>query len=78
MAEMKLLLVIHEAPSSHRHGFEALELLAKDLGVRMVIQDHHHEDYRSTIYYGMIEVIGVGLLSIFSSEGVWIIQSRGY
>lgn len=37
------MLVSHEAPSSHPHGFQAIDDLAVSLGVRMAYHGHHHE-----------------------------------
>lgn len=50
-AEVKLLgtqqaevLVMHEAPSCHRHGFTVLDELARQMGVQRVFHGHHHDD----------------------------------
>ncbi|GAB3784853.1 metallophosphoesterase family protein [Dyella agri] len=42
------VLVAHEAPSCHPHGFQAIDDLAVSLGVQMVYHGHHHRqaDYR--------------------------------
>ncbi|MCX9157776.1 metallophosphoesterase [Niveibacterium sp. 24ML] len=61
------LLVTHEAPSTHPHGFAALDALAIRLGVRHVFHGHHHADYRARI--GDIEVVGVGLRGIVTDKG---------
>jgi hypothetical protein len=37
------VLVTHEAPSCHPHGFHAIDDLAVGLGVRMAYHGHHHE-----------------------------------
>lgn len=37
------VLVTHEAPSVHRHGWRALDDLARKLGARLLIHGHHHE-----------------------------------
>jgi len=37
------VLVTHEAPSCHVHGFEALDELAKCLGVKQLFHGHHHK-----------------------------------
>ncbi len=43
------ILVSHEAPSAHRHGFSAIDSLAIQMGCVLVVHGHHHEDidYRS-------------------------------
>jgi len=43
------VLVSHEAPESHRHGFRAVGDLARALGVHTVFHGHHHEDYDGEI-----------------------------
>jgi hypothetical protein len=37
------ILVTHEAPSCHPHGFVAIDELAAGLGVQMAYHGHHHE-----------------------------------
>lgn len=62
-AELKKLkadiLVTHEAPKSHRHGFIAIDELAESMGVRKVFHGHLHEHYSATIRKN-IKVFGVG------------------
>lgn len=58
------ILVTHEAPTSHRHGFEALDQLADAMQVKLVVHGHHHERYESSICDGRIKVMGVGLRGI--------------
>jgi predicted phosphodiesterase len=38
------ILITHEAPSLHRHGFEAIDRLADGLQVSALVHGHHHED----------------------------------
>lgn len=38
------ILVTHEAPSCHPHGFDAIDRLAWDLGVVRSFHGHHHDD----------------------------------
>jgi predicted phosphodiesterase len=38
------ILVTHEAPGEHQHGFIAIDELATALGVRLLVHGHHHED----------------------------------
>jgi hypothetical protein len=38
------LLITHEAPSCHPHGFEAIDDLARALGVVRAFHGHHHDD----------------------------------
>ena len=39
------ILVSHEAPTSDRHGFAAIDELARDMGARLVVHGHHHRSY---------------------------------
>lgn len=58
------VLVTHEAPSCHIHGFEAIDLLAQIMGVEWVLHGHHHESYHIPWEGGNFGSIGVGLRSI--------------
>ncbi len=64
------ILVVHEAPSCHPHGFEAIDLLAQNMGVKSLFHGHHHDrlDY-SACKLGF-EAYGVGLRGITSDSGV--------
>jgi len=57
------ILVLHEAPTSDRHGFKALDDLAVELGVRLIVHGHHHRCYCETLENG-IAVVGLGLAQI--------------
>ncbi len=37
------VLVTHEAPSCHRHGFAAIDRLAEVAAARLIVHGHHHE-----------------------------------
>ncbi len=52
------ILVTHEAPRSHKHGFIAIDQLAEAMGVSQVFHGHLHEHYLATIRKG-IKVVGV-------------------
>ncbi len=54
------ILVSHEAPSSHPHGFAVIDALAQACGARLVVHGHHHLSYAATLPNG-IEVRGLGL-----------------
>lgn len=43
------ILVTHEAPAVHPHGWQAIDELAEALGVQLVVHGHHHQniDYRA-------------------------------
>ena len=54
------VLVTHEAPSCHRHGFTAIDDLAAAGGARLIVHGHHHDSYTATLPNG-IAVRGLGL-----------------
>lgn len=60
------MLVCHEAPSSHKHGFPVIDELAKSMGVELIVHGHHHYDYEATLDNG-IKVVGVGLADQFTA-----------
>ena len=39
------ILVTHEAPGCHPNGFVAIDELAQQMGVRLVVHGHHHVSY---------------------------------
>ena len=54
------ILVTHEAPSCHKHGFAVIDDLAAAGGARLIVHGHHHDSYSATLPNG-IEVRGLGL-----------------
>lgn len=70
-AERADILVSHEAPSAHPHGFTAIDELASRLGVARVFHGHHHDrlDYRGSRQRLGFEVHGVGLRGVTDSDG---------
>jgi Icc-related predicted phosphoesterase len=38
------ILVTHEAPAAHPHGWRAIDELAETLGVQLVVHGHHHRN----------------------------------
>ncbi len=52
------ILVTHEAPGSHRHGFDVIDELAAAMGVKSIFHGHLHENYAGMIK-GNIKVVGV-------------------
>jgi predicted phosphodiesterase len=38
------ILVTHEAPAAHPHGWRAIDELAETLGVQLVVHGHHHQN----------------------------------
>ena len=37
------ILVTHEAPSCHHHGFKAIDVLAKGMKAKFTFHGHHHD-----------------------------------
>lgn len=72
------VLVTHEAPSCHPHGFVAIDELARCLGVRQVFHGHHHDrlDYRSAWAQLGFEAHGVGLCAITALDGQVVLQEE--
>ncbi len=62
------ILVTHEAPSCHRHGFAVLDDMAEAMSVRRVIHGHHHESYQAAVKQG-IHVQGVARCGIIDQNG---------
>jgi predicted phosphodiesterase len=58
------LLVCHEAPSTHRHGFAVLDELAHAMGARLIVHGHQHIRYDAELPSG-VHVVGVG------QAGLW-------
>lgn len=54
------ILVSHEAPSSHPHGFAVIDDLAQTCDARLIVHGHHHQSYEATLPNG-IRVRGLGL-----------------
>ena len=54
------ILLTHEAPSTHPHGFAAIDALAQACGARLIVHGHHHQSYEATLPNG-IRVRGLGL-----------------
>ena len=65
------VLVTHEAPSVHPHGFEALDLLATALGVHTTFHGHHHDsiDYSAEWERLGHNAYGVGFCGITTLDG---------
>jgi predicted phosphodiesterase len=65
------VLVTHEAPSAHPHGFAAIDELARSLGVHTTFHGHHHDrlDYSAERTRLGFKAFGVGLRGITDQEG---------
>lgn len=58
------ILVTHEAPSCHKHGFQVIDELAMKMGVTQILHGHHHFDYEDVLNNG-IKVMGLGKSKTF-------------
>lgn len=65
------MLVTHEAPSAHPHGFAAIDELARSLGVTTSFHGHHHDrlDYSAERTRLGFDAFGVGLRGITDQDG---------
>lgn len=63
------VLVTHEAPSSHRHGFMPIDDLAAQGGARWIVHGHHHQSYTAALSNG-IRVRGLGLAECWSGASL--------
>lgn len=66
------VLVSHEAPGSHRHGFRAISDLGAAMGVKQIFHGHLHENY-ATIIKNKIKVCGVANTAVSDLLGQRVI-----
>jgi predicted phosphodiesterase len=68
------ILVAHEAPSAHPHGFQSIDLLAQKMHATVVAHGHHHDalDYSARTSADGFRTIGVGLRGITALDGTVI------
>lgn len=65
------ILVTHEAPSCHPHGFKAIDVLAQSMGVKFTFHGHHHDriNYASQWDRLGFSAYGVGLWGVTDMYG---------
>ena len=65
------ILVTHEAPSCHPHGFREIDALAQSLHVKFAFHGHHHDslNYRSHDKHLGFEAFGVGFCGVTDMFG---------
>lgn len=72
-AQQADILVTHEAPSCHHHGWEALDQLARDLQVVRAFHGHTHDDrteeYRAHLARVRFEAVAVNFRCIKNGLG---------
>ncbi len=64
------VLVSHEAPSSHEHGFAAIDALACAARARGVVHGHHHRSYDAVLPNG-VAVRGLALAETWVMPDRW-------
>lgn len=71
VGERAEILVTHEAPSSHPHGFDAIDELARSIGATSLFHGHHHDrlDYSAHRDRLGFEAFGVGFCGITDETG---------
>jgi len=62
------ILVTHEAPSCHKHGFHEIDLLAQTMGVSHIFHGHHHQYYTATLANG-ISLCGTPISGVVDLSG---------
>ena len=65
------VLLTHEAPSVHPHGFAAIDELAQTMGVQATFHGHHHDakDYRDEWDRLGFRAYGVGFCGMTNIDG---------
>ena len=65
------VLLTHEAPSCHRHGFAVIDALGRALGVRQAWHGHHHDCLDYTEHWPRLgfQAHGVGLRGLTWIDG---------
>ena len=60
------ILITHEAPGYHEHGFKELDSLARRMGVRMTVHGHQHDNIDSSAQWDAqgFQSFGVGLRGV--------------
>ena len=66
------ILITHEAPGCHEHGFKALDSLARHMGLRMTVHGHQHDNIDSSAHWDTqgFQSFGVGLRGVMAVEGL--------
>ena len=68
-AERFDILVAHEAPSSHPHGYGAIDDLAARCGAALIVHGHHHHSYSATLPNG-VRVRGLAIAETWVLDGL--------
>jgi hypothetical protein len=62
------ILITHEAPGYHEHGFQVLDDLARRMGVRTTVHGHQHDSIDSSARWAAqgFQSFGVGLREVMA------------
>jgi len=65
------ILVTHEAPTCHPHGFAAIDVLAQSMGVKYLFHGHHHDRLNYSVYEARLgfSAHGVGFRGVTDMYG---------
>lgn len=71
VSERAEILVTHEAPSAHPHGFDAIDELARTMRIEKVFHGHHHDfiDYNNHLPTDKFQAYGVALCGVVDQNG---------
>lgn len=69
------ILVCHEAPLPHPSGFQVINDLAQDLGVRHIFHGHHHENFLYDNTNQAIKITNVGWRSLADLDGNYLVKN---
>jgi len=77
-AQQADVLVTHEAPSCHPHGFVAIDELARSLRVEAAFHGHHHDrlDYSGCWPKLGFKAYGVGLRGVTRLDGAVLVPGQ--
>jgi predicted phosphodiesterase len=71
------ILITHEAPSCHKHGFHVIDDLARAMQVKSIFHGHHHETHDYTLEgrleAGHFDAYGIALHGIRRADGMLIV-----
>ena len=69
------ILVTHEAPSCHRHGFSVIDDLARSMHVKFAFHGHHHEHHNYQPKWKELgfQAYGVGFRAVVDQYGGMIL-----
>jgi predicted phosphodiesterase len=80
-AQQADILITHEAPGYHPHGFDVLDVLAQSLKVSVAVHGHHHDALDSSARWERqgFRSYGVGLqgVSALHEDGRWEVLIPG-